>query len=68
MLKDEKILAQDIKDLMCKNNLNKLDMMKKLKLSYPTILNKLKEPDNFKLNELRSICSVLQVDHKILKK
>ena len=68
MLKEEKILAQDIKDLMCKNNLNKLDMMKKLKLSYPTILNKLKEPDNFKLNELRSICSVLQVDHKILKK
>ena len=68
MLKDQKILAQDIKDLMCKNKLTKVDMSKKLDLTYPTMLTKLKEPDNFKLSELRSICSVLKIDHKILKK
>jgi len=68
MIKDEKILAQDIKKLMCKNKLTKLDMSKKLDLTYPTMLTKLKEPYNFKLSELRSICSVLKIDHKILKK
>tara|TARA_R100001443_G_scaffold3945_1_gene11878 strand:- start:3881 stop:4108 length:228 start_codon:yes stop_codon:yes gene_type:complete len=68
MIKDEKILAQDIKKLMCKNKLTKLDMSKKLDLTYPTMLTKLKEPYNLKLSELRSICSVLKIDHKILKK
>tara|TARA_R100000963_G_C4636005_1_gene100111 strand:+ start:1220 stop:1432 length:213 start_codon:yes stop_codon:yes gene_type:complete len=54
---------QDIIGLaMYKNKVNKIQLSKELNLSYPTMLNKLNNPGNFRLNELDRLCDFLNID------
>ncbi len=47
---------------MYKNKVNKIQLSEALNLSYPTMLNKLNNPGNFRLNELDRLCDFLNID------
>jgi DNA-binding Xre family transcriptional regulator len=47
---------------MYKNKVNKVQLSEALNLSYPTMLNKLNNPGNFRLNELDRLCDFLNID------
>ena len=59
---------KDIIDFaMYKKKVTKLDLSKALGLSYPTMLNKLKDTGNFKLKEADMLCNYLNINlHEFL--
>jgi len=54
-----KKLKEQIKFAMYKCDVNKKDLADMLELSYPTILLRLKDPDTFKVRELKQLCYML---------
>ena len=62
MIKSSENLSEDIRIEMLKTKINKVQLSKKLNLSYPTMLNKLNNPGNFRLNELDRLCDFLNID------
>ena len=58
--------SQDIREsiyrLMIRNKIRKVELADKLRLSYPSILNKNENPGTFKVSELLELCNILNVD------
>jgi|TARA_R110002020_G_C15685396_1_gene719294 hypothetical protein len=52
-------LKEQIKFAMYKYDINKKDLADMLELSYPTMLLRLKDPDTFKVRELKQLCYML---------
>ena len=61
-LKTENELKTYIRLAMIKENINKKMLAYSMKLSYPTMLNKLQNPYKLKLTELKSMCLILRID------
>jgi len=57
-----------IKEAMDEKNISKIDLKLHLGLSYPTMLNRLKDPSTFKLSEFDKVCKLLSLDKKELLK
>ena len=47
---------------MIRNKIRKVELADKLRLSYPSILNKIENPGTFKVSELLELCNILNVD------
>jgi|TARA_R100000655_G_scaffold348_11_gene1455 hypothetical protein len=65
-IKNNKELSKDIKIEMLKNNFNKMQLSKKLNVSYPTIIKQVNEPHSMTLNQFKRMCVVLKVSVKEL--
>ena len=66
MIKSSENLSEDIRIEMLKNKINKVQLSKKLNLSYPTILRKLEYPHTFSIEIFETMCEILSVSVKEL--
>tara|TARA_R110000744_G_scaffold120732_1_gene224959 strand:- start:290 stop:511 length:222 start_codon:yes stop_codon:yes gene_type:complete len=48
--------------VMFQNNVSKMELAEHLEMSYPTMLNKLKDIGTFKLSEFDKVCTYLNLD------
>ena len=48
--------------VMFQNNVSKMELAEHLDMSYPTMLNKLKDIGTFKLSEFDKVCTYLNLD------
>ena len=48
--------------VMFQNNVYKMELEEYLEMSYPTMLNKLKDIGTFKLSEFDKVCTYLNLD------
>ena len=48
--------------VMFQNNVYKMELAEHLEMSYPTMLNKLKDIGTFKLSEFDKVCTYLNLD------
>ena len=46
---------------MYENDLTKLELSEYMEMSYPTMLNKLKNPGTLKLSEAKRLCAILNL-------
>ena len=46
---------------MYENDLTKLELSEYMEMSYPTMLNKLKNPDTLKISEANRLCKILNL-------
>tara|TARA_R110001592_G_scaffold315035_1_gene590876 strand:+ start:443 stop:664 length:222 start_codon:yes stop_codon:yes gene_type:complete len=51
-----------IEEAMDKKDINKIQLKEYLGVSYPTMLNKLKDTGTFKLSEFDKVCTYLNLD------
>ena len=47
---------------MYRKKVNKRELAKFLKLSYPTMLHKLKNPEEFKIGQAKKLCDFLNIE------
>jgi DNA-binding Xre family transcriptional regulator len=47
---------------MYENDLTKLELSEYMEMSYPTMLNKLKNPGTLKLSEAERLCTILNLE------
>tara|TARA_R110002096_G_scaffold297924_1_gene492416 strand:- start:575 stop:796 length:222 start_codon:yes stop_codon:yes gene_type:complete len=48
--------------VMFQNNVSKMELAEHLEMSYPTMLNKLKDIGTFKLSEFDKVCTYLNLN------
>ena len=47
---------------MYENDLTKLELSEYMEMSYPTMLNKLKDPGTLKISEAEKLCAILNLN------
>ena len=61
-LNTKNTVRESIHRLMYRNKIKKIQLAKKMGMSYPTILSKIEDPGTFKVSEILSLCNILKVD------